>query len=156
MKPTTVAAYLCIPALLTLGTFVVALRREPFGLDMFASVVLGGYFFYAAPHLLWVFIAALARFANVLWHAGLIAASVALLAIAALWLFPGDPSGLPLQWLLYWPLAVILQIVVAGAVALHKRMRAPNSGMQPTPRSGATDAGRSGDASRRPNGRAAP
>ena len=129
MKLATVFAYLCIPALLTLGTFVVALRREPFGLEMFAAVVLGGYLFYAAPHLLWVFIGALARFSNAIWHAGLIAASIALAAIAALWLGPGDPSGLPIQWLLYWPLALVLQVVLAGVTALYRRARAPNSAL---------------------------
>jgi hypothetical protein len=142
MKRTTVAAYLGIPALLTFGTFVVALRREPFGLEMFAAVVLQGYLFYAAPHLLWVLVAALVGFSNALWHAGLIAASIAMVAIAALWLGPGDPSGLPMQWLLYWPLAVALQVATAGLTALYRRFRAPNSGMQPTPRSGAADAGR--------------
>ena len=133
MRRKAVVAYLGVPALLTLGTLVVALQREPFGLQMFAAVVIGGYFFYAAPHLLWVVLAALAKFSNALWHAGLIAASIAMLAIAAFWLFPGDPSGLPMQWLLYWPLAVILQIVLAGLTALYKRTRVPNSGMQPTP-----------------------
>jgi hypothetical protein len=43
MKWTTAAAYLCIPALLTLGSFVMALPREAFGLEMFAATVLGGY-----------------------------------------------------------------------------------------------------------------
>ena len=129
MKRATVLAYLCGPALVTLGTFVVALRREPFGLEMFAAMVLGGYLFYAAPHLLWVFIGALVRFSNAMWHAGLVAASIALAAIAAVWLGPGDSSGLPLQWLVYWPLAVVLQIVLAGLTALYRRARAPNSAL---------------------------
>src|SRR5206468_2132312 len=115
---------------------------EPFGLEMFAPFVLGGYLFYAAPHLLWVVVAALARFSNALWHAGLGAASMAMVAIAVLWFFPGDRSGLPLQWLLYWPLAVVLQIVLAGLTAIYRRARAPNRGMQPTPTSGAADAER--------------
>ena len=142
MRRRAVIAYLSVPALLTLGTFVVALQREPLGLQMFAAVVIGGYFFYAAPHLLWVALAALAKFPNAVWHAGLIAASIALLAIAAFWFFPGDPSGLPMQWFLYWPLAVVLQLVLAGLTALYRRTWAPNSGMQPTPKGGAADAGR--------------
>ena len=129
MRPATVLAYLCIPALLTLGTFVVALRREPFGFEMFAATVLGGYLFYAAPQLLWVFIGSLVRFSNAMWHAGLVAASIALAAIAAVWLGPGDPSGLPIQWLVYWPLAVVLQLVVGGITALYRRARAPNSAL---------------------------
>ena len=123
MNRTTVAKYLGIPALLTLGTFVVALRQEPFGLEMFGAVVLGGYFFYAGPYLLWVIVAALGKFSNALWHAGLIAASIAMVAIAILWLFPGDPSGLPMQWLLYWPLAVILQFVLAVLTVAYRRVK---------------------------------
>jgi hypothetical protein len=99
---------------------------------MFAAVVLGGYLFYAAPHLLWVLIAALGKFSNSLWHAGLIAASIAMVAIAALWLAPGDPSGLPMQWLAYWPLAIILQGALAGFTALYRRFRAPNSALDRT------------------------
>ncbi len=117
MKRTTVITYLSIPAILTVGGFAVALRREPFGIEMFTAYVLWGYFFYAAPYLLWAIVAALARFSNVMWHTGFIAASIALAAISAMWLFPRDPSGLPLQWMLYWPLAVILQIVAAILVS---------------------------------------
>jgi len=122
MKRTVIAVYLSIPALLTLGPSLVALRREPFGLEMFATVVLSGYLFYAAPHLLWVFIAVLLKFSNALWHAGLVAASIAMVAIASLWLFPGDPSGLPMQWLLYWPLAIVLQIALAALTTLYGRV----------------------------------
>ena len=43
---------------------------------------------------------------------------LALLLIASLWLLPPDRSGLPIQWLLYWPLALILQIVIGGATAI--------------------------------------
>jgi hypothetical protein len=123
MKHTSLAAHLSIPALVTLGAFTVALRREPFGMEMFAAYVLGGYLFYAAPHLLWVAIAALAKFSGAAWHAGFVASSIALTAIASLWLGPGDPSGLPLQWMLYWPLAVVLQIVIAGATAIYRRAK---------------------------------
>jgi cellulose synthase/poly-beta-1,6-N-acetylglucosamine synthase-like glycosyltransferase len=128
MKRTTVITYLCIPAILTVGGFAVALRREPFGLEMFAAYVLWGYLFYAAPYLLWVIVAALARFSNAMWHTGFIASSIALAAISSMWLFPRDPSGLPLQWMLYWPLAVVLQIVVACLTALYRRANKPNAG----------------------------
>ena len=123
MNRTTVAKYLGIPALLTLGTFVVALQREPFGLEMFGSVVIAGYVFYAGPFLLWVIVAALGKFSNALWHAGLIAASIAMVTIAMLWLLPGDPSGLPIQWLLYWPLAVVLQFVLAVLTIAYQRVK---------------------------------
>ncbi len=108
MRQRAVVAYLVPPTALTLETFARALRREPFGTEMFVAVLLGSFFFCAAPHLLWIVVSTSAKFSNVLWHAGLIAATIAMTAIVAL-LFPPDPSGLPMQWLIYWPLAVILQ-----------------------------------------------
>jgi len=130
MKRSTVLAHLCIPALLTGGTFAVALSRDPFSIEMFSTYVLGGYLFYAAPHLLWATIAALARFSSVMWHAGFIASSIALVVISAFWFFPRDPSGLPIQWMLYWPLAVALQVVVAGLTAIVHRANAPNPALK--------------------------
>jgi hypothetical protein len=123
MKRTSLAAHLSIPALVTLGAFAVALRRQPFGMEMFAAYVLGGYLFYAAPHLLWAAVAVLAKFSGAVWHAGFVASSIALAAIASLWLGPRDPSGLPLQWMLYWPLAVVLQLVIAGGTAIYRRAK---------------------------------
>ena len=94
---------------------------------MFAAYVLGGYLFYAGPHLLWAVIAALAKFSGAVWHAGFIASSIALAAIASLWLGPRDPSGLPLQWMLYWPLALVLQLVIVGGTAIYGRAKkSPN------------------------------
>jgi len=112
MKLRTFAAYLCIPALLTVGAYVVARRNDAFDLADFSSYVFAAFFFYAAPYLLWAIIAKFAGYSIAVRHAGFIAATVALLAIAALWLLPGDRSGLPMQWLLYWPLALVLQITV--------------------------------------------
>jgi hypothetical protein len=61
MKRAALIGHLSIPAIVTLGTFAVAVRREPFGMGMFSTYVLGGYLFYAAPHLLWSVIAAVAK-----------------------------------------------------------------------------------------------
>ena len=132
MRRSVVIAHLCVPAALTLGVFSFGvLRREQFGLEMFVAYVLGGYLFYAAPHLLWTVIAALGRFSKPVLHAGYFASSISLGAIALLWLFPQDPSGLPIQWMLYWPLAIGLQILLAGLTAIYIRTRAPNSSFEP-------------------------
>jgi hypothetical protein len=90
---------------------------------MLTTGVAGAYFFYAAPHLVWAAIATFAKPSRVVWHAGFIAASAALAAIASLWLGPQDSSGLPLQWILYWPLAAVLQLLVIGAVAVYRRAK---------------------------------
>lgn len=127
MKRASLAVHLSIPALVTLGTFAVALRRDPFGREMFTTYVLGGYLFYAAPHLLWAIVAAISKFSGAVWHAGFVASSIALGAVASLWLGPRDPSGLPIQWMLYWPLAVVLQLVIAGGTAVFRRAhKTPN------------------------------
>ena len=128
MKRTAIAAHLVIPAVLAIGIFVNVLMYKSFEMEMFGVYVVGGYLFYAAPHLLWLLLAALGGFSDRVWHAGFVASSIALAAISAFWFFPRDPSGLPLQWMLYWPLAVGLQVVVGGGVALFTRLRSSKSG----------------------------
>lgn len=123
MKRASLIVHLSIPAVVTLGAFAVAARREPFGVEMFSGYVLGGYLFYAAPHLLWAVIAAVAKASRAVWHAGFIASSIALAAIASLWLTPQDPSDLPLQWMLYWPLAIVLQLFIAGSTSVYRRAK---------------------------------
>jgi len=123
MSRTLLLGYLSIPAVVTFGAFYVALGREPFGWEMFSAYVLGGYLFYASPHLLWAVFAAIAKISRAVWHAGFIASSVALAAVSSFWLGPRDPSGLPLQWMLYWPLAILLQIVIAGGTAIYYRAK---------------------------------
>ena len=123
MKRTSLLVHLSIPAVLTLGAFAVALTRQPFGMEMFSTYVIGGYLFYAAPYLLWAVVVALAKPSVAVWHAGFVASSIALAAIASLWLGPRDPSGLPIQWMLYWPLAIVLQLVMAGGTAIYRRIR---------------------------------
>lgn len=119
MNRTALIGHLSIPAVVTFGVFAVAVSREPFGVEMFSAYVLGGYFFYAAPHMLWAVVAAVTKASRAVWHAGFIASSIALAAIASLWLGPQDPSGLPMQWMLYWPLAIVLQFVIVGVTVVY-------------------------------------
>jgi len=119
MKQPSLIIYLSIPAVFTLGVFAVAGRREPFGVEMFSAYVIESYLFYAAPYLVWTVVATLAKASRPVWHAGFIASFIALMAIASLWLGPQDRSGLPLQWMLYWPLAIVLQLVIAGGTSVY-------------------------------------
>ncbi len=123
MSRKALAVHLSVPTALTLGVFAIALGREPLGAAMIAIYFVGSYFFYAAPHLVWAVVASVAKASWAVWHAGFIASSVALAAIATFWTWPPDPSGLPLQWMLYWPLAAALQIVVAGGTAVYRRAK---------------------------------
>jgi hypothetical protein len=128
MKLKSVVAHLCVPGLLAVGVFFVALGRESFGMEMFAATLIGGYLFYAAPHLWWTLIAGLGHFSDATWHMGYVASSTSLAAIATFWFFPRDPSGLPMQWLIYWPLAIILQLVAAGLTAIFSGVKTPIDG----------------------------
>ena len=126
MKARIVAAHLSAPALITAGTFAAAVSREPVRSEMFVAYVLWGFLFYAAPHLLWAVIAAVGKFSAPVWHSGFVASTIALMAVAAFWLGPGDSSGLPIQWMLYWPLAVVLMAVVPSVVSLLLKRRQVN------------------------------
>jgi hypothetical protein len=121
MRLRTIVKHLSIVAVFAMGVFVYALSRENFSFEMMASVLFGGFLFYAAPHLLWAAIVLVGKVSNVVAHAGFIASTVALGMIASFWFFPPDPSGLPLQWMLYWPLALILLVFFAGGTAAYVR-----------------------------------
>jgi hypothetical protein len=113
--------HLTIPALVAILAVVSALRFEGFGLGMFAVYGPLGFLFYSAPHLLWAFIAALSKASGAVCHAGFVAANIALVAIVSV-SFTGarDPSGLPLQWLAYWPGAVVLQALFVAVTAAFR------------------------------------
>ena len=119
MRLRTVIAHISITAVFAVGVFVYALSREEFSFEMMGAVLFGGFLFYAAPHLLWAAIVLVAKVSNIVAHAGFIASTAALGTIASFWFFPPDPSGLPLQWMLYWPLALILLIFGAGGTAAY-------------------------------------
>jgi hypothetical protein len=108
---------LAIPTLVALGAFWSAVRLGPVTLNTFVVYGVLGFLFYSAPHLLWAGVAALSKASPAVWHAGLLAANLALVAVALV-SFTGahDPSGLPLQWVAYFPGAVVLQALFAGTV----------------------------------------
>lgn len=134
MKPRTIFAYLSIPAAFAVGGFIHALGRESFNWEMFASVLVGGFVFYAAPHLLWVVVIGIAKPSIAVAHSGFIAPTLALASIASFWLLPPDPSGLPMQWMFYWPLAIILLIFSAGSTSVYLLVKDRNKAPTDTPK----------------------
>ena len=111
--------HLVVPALVAAWAVVSALRFEPPSLSAFVVYGLLGFLFYSAPHLLWVFVAALSRASAAVCHAGFLGAHVALIAIVAVSLAGAhDSSGLPSQWLAYWPGALVLQALFVAAIAV--------------------------------------
>jgi len=114
--------HLSIPALVAVGAFASALRFEGFSTGGLLFYVLLGFFYYSAPHFLWAFIAVLSKVPSAVFHAGLIAANIAFFVIVSV-SFSGahDPSGLPLQWVAYWPGAVVLQVIAVSVTAVAVR-----------------------------------
>lgn len=123
MKPKTYISYICIPAVFAAGVFVYALKREEFSIEMLSSVLLLGFLFYAAPYLLWAAIVAISKPSNIVAHSGFIACTTALALIASVWFFPPDPSGLPMQWMLYWPLSIVLLVIIPATTSIYRRSK---------------------------------
>lgn len=120
-------AHLCIPILVTIVTSAVGIIREPFAIDVFLTFLMGGFLFYTGPHLVWAIVASVGAFSKAVWHAGFIASTLALIATSAFWLGPRDTSGLPIQWMLYWPLALTLMLVLPTIVSLFSRKKLANT-----------------------------
>lgn len=83
--------------------------------DLIANL-LGVPLWFAAPHLLYIGACLLTQAPPRLEHAGLFTATALLVVIGLLsWLLPGDPSGLPYLWLMYWPLcAALMTLLLLG------------------------------------------
>lgn len=134
-----VSAYLMVPVVFSTAVFVCAITyKYEFSLEHMTSILVGGFFFYAAPFILWAFLVLVAKVRKFVIHAGFIGVTVSLLLIASVWLGPRDPSGLPIQWMMYWPLAGILLVVFAGAATMYLNIKTPNKAFKSwTPKSGA-------------------
>ena len=96
-----------------LAGLLLSLRREPLTGEIVATHLAWGLLFYAAPHLIWAALCAAVKPKLLVWHAGFAASSCALLVVGTLSVWgPRDPSGLPYQWLVYWPLAALLLVAI--------------------------------------------
>ncbi|WP_148261925.1 hypothetical protein [Methylomonas methanica] len=127
MKTKTITIYVTVPAIFSVAVFFYTLLHRGFtGIEMVISIVGGGFLFYGAPFLLWAIVVKLFKISNQVAHTGFIFVIVSLLAIASFWFVPPDPSRLPMQWMLYWPLAAILLILGSGCMAIYKNIKSPN------------------------------
>ena len=113
MKFRTIIAYICIPGIFALTVFSYDIYSHSLDFGLLIQALILRFFFYIAPYLLWAGVISLGKFSNFIAHAGFIGATFALLLTASMWFIPGDPSGLPLQWIVYWPLAVIVELIFA-------------------------------------------
>lgn len=125
MKRAHLLVHLSFPVAFALVGLILALRQEPLTGELVFVHLAWGFLFYAAPHLLWAVVSNAVKPALVVWHAGFIASSCALVLVAAVSVWgPRDPSGLPYQWFLYWPLAGLLLVIVVISWLLTGRRHA--------------------------------
>lgn len=116
-----IARYLTIPVVFGLLVASYAMITGKHNQANFFGLFIYGVLFYGAPYFLHAVLVALFKASSQIIHAGFIGISLALALIASIWLLPPDPSGLPIQWMGYWPLAVILGLIfTGGSVAISK------------------------------------
>jgi len=113
MKRAHQLAHVMFPLLFALVAIFMSLRWRPLSGELLITHLVWSFLFYAAPHFLWAGLSAALRPALMVWHSGFIASSALLLFVGALSVWgPRDPSGLPYQWLVYWPLSEVLFVVI--------------------------------------------
>ena len=105
--------YIALPLFLALAIAVYSLFKGREVPEVLVQFIYGS-LFYCAPFLVFALMHILLKLPQLIAHSGYIGASLALGAISSLWLLPPDPSGLPIQWIAYWPLSVILIVIFTG------------------------------------------
>lgn len=114
-------AHLLPPFVIAAIGLVLALRTEPLSFGSLAAHLLGAGLFYAAPHIMWAGFVSVVKPKAAFCHTGFLLCSASLVAVGALSFVGRDPSGLPYQWLVYWPLAGLLLLLVLLAWLLKGR-----------------------------------
>lgn len=116
-----VVSYLTIPVLFSLIVTSYRLlsgkhnQAENYGLFIYSLL------FYGAPFIIFALLILILRPTNQIVHSGFIGITTGLLLISSFWLLPPDVSGLPIQWVMYWPLSVILGVLcIAIRVIFNK------------------------------------
>ena len=117
------ARYLTIPLLFSLLVTSYAMITGKHNQANYFGLLLYGVLFYGAPYFLLALFFWLLKASNKIVHAGFIGVSLALFIIASLWLLPPDPSGLPIQWMGYWPLSIFLGFVLIGGTIAYTKYK---------------------------------
>jgi hypothetical protein len=107
-------SYISIPLIFAVGVTTYAAKIKPLELLPLMELFGFGALFYCTPFFFMAFIQFCLKPASPVIHSGYLGASLSLVLIASLWFFPSDQSGLPVQWMAYWPLASLLIITFAG------------------------------------------
>ncbi|MFY8275010.1 hypothetical protein AAEU32_12875 [Pseudoalteromonas sp. SSDWG2] len=115
--------YFAVPILLSVVLAILSVLVRKSDLYSTLIVLVGGAMLYSAPYIVWALFSVLAKPVVKVVHAGYIGATLSLVVISSLWLLPQDPSGLPVQWMAYWPLSGILITMFALITFVYIRVR---------------------------------
>ena len=115
--------YLLIPTLFTIVITCIAFFAKDTDLESVFYMLFWGWLFYTAPFGIWLVFIRWAKPSAFVQHSGYIACVLSLIVISSFWLLPPDPSGLPLQWSMYWPLSAILIAAFGVSVYIFERIR---------------------------------
>ena len=112
--------YITLPIFLALSIAAYSMVKEREVSEILIQLLYGG-LFYCATFLAFELLHISLKLPKMVAHSGYIAASLSLVAILSLWLLPPDPSGLPIQWMAYWPLSVILIVIFVGGSFAYRK-----------------------------------
>ena len=112
--------YITLPIFLALSIAAYSMVKELEVSEILIQLLYGG-LFYCAPFLAFALLHISLKLPKIVAHSGYIAASLSLVAISSLWLLPPDPSGLPIQWMAYWPLSIILIVIFVGGSFAYRK-----------------------------------
>lgn len=112
--------YIALPIFLALAIAAHSLAKERDVSEILMQLFYGC-LFYCAPFMVFALLHISLKLPQVVAHSGYIAASLALVAISSVWLLPRDPSGLPIQWMAYWPLSAILIVIFVGGSFAYRK-----------------------------------
>ena len=115
--------YLAIPVVFSMFVSGYALSMRGMDIVEFLTLTVYGFLFYTAPFVIFLILHVILKLSGLVIHLGYIAASLSLLVISIFWLLPPDPSGLPLQWMAYWPLSAILMVSAVGGSFVYRKFR---------------------------------
>ncbi|WP_415912131.1 hypothetical protein [Neptuniibacter sp. QD37_11] len=115
--------YLAIPVLFGFCVAIYSSLVRGFSIEENWVQYFYGVLFYLAPFAMFSIFHLLLHPHISVVHAGYIGSVLALFLIAAFWLLPPDPSGLPIQWMAYWPLAGILMVLFSGGTYVFWKYR---------------------------------
>jgi hypothetical protein len=110
---------MCFSLLVTSYVFLTGTHNQAENYGLFIYSLL----FYGAPFIIFALLILILRPTNQIVHSGFIGITTGLLLISSFWLLPPDVSGLPIQWVMYWPLSAILGVLCIAIRVIFNRYK---------------------------------